>query len=89
MLKNPPGNAGDLRGSNSGLITGLGRSPRKGMRAHSSILPGESHGQRSLAGYSPWGRRELDATEHAHIEPKRSGVSNFFTSEPCDLGQIL
>ena len=26
-------------------------------------LPGESHGQRSLAGYSPWGRREMDMTE--------------------------
>jgi len=23
-------------------------------------LPGESYGQRSLAGYSPWGRKELD-----------------------------
>ena len=28
------------------------------------LLPGESHGQRSLAGYSPWGRKELDMTEH-------------------------
>ena len=27
----------------------------KGMVTHSSILAGESHGQRSLAGYSPWG----------------------------------
>ena len=27
------------------------------------LLPGESHGQRSLEGYSPWGRRELDTTE--------------------------
>ena len=26
-------------------------------------LPGESHGQRSLAGYSPWGRKELVMTE--------------------------
>ena len=26
------------------------------------FLPGESHGQRSLAGYSPWGRR-VDTTE--------------------------
>ena len=25
--------------------------------------PGEFHGQRSLAGYSPWGRTELDTTE--------------------------
>ena len=24
---------------------------------------GESHGQRSLVGYSPWGRKELDITE--------------------------
>ena len=29
----------------------------EGMAAHSSILPGESHGQRSLVGYSPWGRK--------------------------------
>ena len=24
------------------------------------------HGQKSLAGYSPWGRKELDRTEHPH-----------------------
>ena len=29
------------------------------------FLPGESHGQRSLVGYSPWGHKELDMTEHA------------------------
>ena len=27
------------------------------------FLPGEPYGQRSLAGYSPWGRKELDRTE--------------------------
>ena len=27
------------------------------------FLPGESHGQRSLAGYSPWGRKQWDMTE--------------------------
>ena len=27
------------------------------------LLPGKSHGQRSLAGYSPWGRKELDMTD--------------------------
>ena len=27
------------------------------------FLPGEFHGQRSLAGYSPWSHRELDTTE--------------------------
>ena len=37
----------------------LGREDplEKGMATHSSILPGESHGQRSLAGYSPRGHR--------------------------------
>ena len=33
------------------------------------FLPGESHEQRSLAGYSPWGHKESDmteATEHEH-----------------------
>ena len=27
------------------------------------FLPGESHGQRGLAGYSPWGHNELEMTE--------------------------
>ena len=27
------------------------------------LLPGKSHGQRSLLGYSPWGRKESDITE--------------------------
>ena len=27
------------------------------------FLPGESHGQSSLVGYSPWGHKELDMTE--------------------------
>ena len=36
------------------------------MTIHPSILfPGESHGQRSLVGYSPWSHKELDTTEHA------------------------
>ena len=36
------------------------------MATHSSFLPGESHVQRSLAGYSPWGHKESDTTEHTH-----------------------
>ena len=37
--------------------------PEKGRAAHSSILAWESHGQRSLVGYIPWGHKELDTTE--------------------------
>ena len=31
------------------------------------FLPGEPHGQRSLVGYSPWGRKELDMTERLRL----------------------
>jgi len=33
----------------------------------SVLLPGKSHGQRSLVGYSPWGRKESDTTEQLHF----------------------
>ena len=38
----------------------------------SVFLPGESHGQRSLAGYRPWGRKELEATEHTQYSEDHS-----------------
>ena len=48
------GNAGD-----TGLIPGSGRAPAEGNWLLTPIfLPGESHGQRSLVGYSPWGHKE-------------------------------
>ena len=31
------------------------------------LLPGESHGGRSLVGYSPWGLKESDTTERLHL----------------------
>ena len=37
------------------------------MAIHSSIFSGESHGQRILAGYSPWGRKESDTTERLSV----------------------
>ena len=52
-------NVGDL-----GLIPGLGRFPRgrQGNPLQHSWLE-NPHGQRSLVGYSPWGRKESDRTE--------------------------
>ena len=35
----------------------------KEMATHSVFLPGKSHGQRNLVGYSPWGGKESDTTE--------------------------
>ena len=40
------------------------------------FLPEELHGQRSLAGYSPWGHKQLDTTER--ITLSLSGVRFFF-----------
>ena len=57
------------------------------------FLPGESHGQRILAGYSPWSRTELDTTEHARpcITPvtschKLSGLNNINLFSYCAGG---
>jgi len=44
---------------------GTGRCPGGGMAPTPGVLPGEPHGQRSLVGYSPWGHKESDTTEHA------------------------
>ena len=52
-------NAGDL-----GLIPGSERFPGEGNgNPLQYSLPGESHGGRTLVGYSPWGRKESDTTE--------------------------
>ena len=61
MVKNPPTNAGDTR--NAGLIPRSGRSRGRAQQPTLVILPGDSDGQWSLVGYSPWGRSESDTTE--------------------------
>ena len=59
MVKNLPASAGD-----AGSTPGLGRSPGGGNGQPTPVfLAGEAHGRRSLAGYSPWGRRESATTE--------------------------
>ena len=55
------------------------------MATHSSILAGKSHGWRSLAGYSPQGRKDLDMTKF-RLKLKKVGK----TAKPFryDLNQI-
>ena len=36
------------------------------MTTHSSTIAWETHGERSLVGYSPWGHKESDMTEWLH-----------------------
>ena len=38
------------------------------------FFPGEFHGQRSLAGYSPWGHRELDTIGTTHTHTRKYSV---------------
>ena len=47
------------------------------------FLPGKSHGWRSLVGYSPWGHKELDTTEHLHFH------FHFFPSISIVLNKIF
>ena len=47
------------------------------MSTHSSILAWKFHGQRNLAGYSPWDHRESDTTEHLNNAPLHSHLQDF------------
>ena len=65
----------------------VGKIPWRGAWQPSPVLlPGASHGQRSLAGYSPWGRKESNMSERLSTEHFISKfgqavrVSSVFTS---------
>ena len=52
------------------------------------FLPGESHGQRNLVGYSPQGRKESDTTEatwHTHMHSNNKTSWKSFHSSPTNL----
>ena len=61
LVKNLPANVGDEERK----IRSLGQEDplEEDMAVHSVFLPGESHEQRSLEGYSPWDHKESDMTE--------------------------
>ena len=62
QVKNPPTNA--RRHKRREFDPWVKKVPwSKKWQPASVFLPGESHGMRSLAGYSPWGRKEPDTTE--------------------------
>ena len=62
VVKSLSASAGDVR--DVGSIAKSGKIPWRRVRQPTPVfLPGDSHGQRSLAGYSPQGRKGLDMTE--------------------------
>ena len=75
-MGSPGGSDGKESACNAGdqdSISESGRSPGKGNDYPPTpvFLSGESHGQRSLAGYSPWGHKELDTTERLSRHARR------------------
>ena len=61
MVKNSPAKAGDITDTVRALS--LEGPLEERMQSFPVFFPGESHAQRSLVGYSPWGHKELDMTE--------------------------
>ena len=66
VAKNLPAKAGPQKRGR--FHPQLGRFPCSLKQQSTPVfLPGKFHGQRTLVGYSPWGRKELDATEHSPV----------------------
>ena len=76
--KGPASNAGDL-----GSTPGLGRSPGGG---HGNPFQyshlDNPHGQGSLAGYSPWGCKDLDTTEQLSTAHKHTHMYRHTYMQP-------
>ena len=54
----------------TGFDPSVGKIPwRRKWQSTPGLLPGKPHGQRSLVGYSPRGRKESDTTERLHFTP--------------------
>ena len=79
-------NVGDLDS-----IPGSGRSPGEGKWQLTPVfMPGKFHGPRSLVGYTPWGRKELDKTERFHFTSLQEQTSilvfsKFHAYEPLSV----
>ena len=57
-----------LQGGRPGFNPWVGKIPwRRKWQPTPVFLPGESHGRRSLVGYSPWVSKESDTTERLHF----------------------
>ena len=73
MVKASAYNAGD-----PGLIPGLGRFPwRRKWQPTPVLLPGKSHGQRSLVAYGPWGCKKSDTTKQLRFHLSLEKDSKF------------
>ena len=56
-----------LQRGTPGFHPWVGKIPWRRKWQPTPVLPGKFHGLRSLVGYTPWGREELDMTERLHF----------------------
>ena len=73
VVKNSPANAGDVKRHRfdpwvDNILW------RRAQQITPVLLPGESHGHRSLVVCSPWGHKELDATERSTARSAGDGM---------------
>ena len=78
VVKNLPADAGDVRDKVRSL--GRGDPLEEGMATTPVFLPGESHGQRSLAGCSPWSCM-IETPEHACTHEKAGSFVLMFIEQ--------
>ena len=78
VVMNPPAKVGDM-----GLISGLKIPWRRNWQLTPVFLPGKSHGQRSLVGYSPWSHKRVG---HSLVH-KQQKCQSLRTAALCDIRQ--
>ena len=78
IVKNLPATAEDVRdvGNVRKILW------RRAWQPSPVFLPGESHGQRSLAGYSPWGHVESDTTQQPGTRARKAGHTRPLDTRP-------
>ena len=96
MVKNLPTSAVDA--GDSSWILGWEDPLEEEMATHSSMPAWKTPWQRSLVGYSPWGQKKSDMTEHAHRSHSRlyhsvstlafSSAQNVIPSKCLLLGSV-
>ena len=87
MEKNPPATAGDARGIEFDPWAGKILWRRK-WQLTQVFLPGKFCGQRSLAGYSPWGFKDLDMTELSRHTRRQEGRGGKGRSAMGGVGHV-
>ena len=75
-------NAGDT-GDKSSIPPGSGDPLKRKWQPTPVFFPGQSHGQKSLAGYSLWGCKEPDMTERLNIHTQSLFQTYFMKKKPC------